>query len=190
LGLAHIASGDLFRHHLRQGTPLGRQVKSFVDQGLLVPDSITIKIVLEKVEELDATAGFMLDGFPRNTHQAEALESALANDAKGLDKVVAIQVPEAELVRRLSGRYTCRQCQAPHAVADSRAVPRCEKCGGELYQRSDDTVEAIRKRIQVYEKETVPVLEFYRSRNLLAEISGTGSVKEVNARVMAALERE
>lgn len=188
LGVVHIASGDLFRNHLRLGTPLGRRISEYVNKGLLVPDAITINIVMERVLVLTSTAGFMLDGFPRNTHQAEALEAALVGDARALDKVVAIAVPQEALVQRMSGRYTCRQCQSPHAVADPRAAPRCQQCGGELYQRSDDTAEAIQKRIQVYDQETVPVLEFYRGRGLLAEVSGIGTVEEVNARVLAAVQ--
>ena len=187
LGVVHIASGDLFRNHLRLGTPLGRRISEYVNQGLLVPDSVTVDMVLEKVLVLTAAAGFMLDGFPRNTHQAEALEKALTGEARGLDKVLAMDVPAAELLRRLGGRYTCRQCQAPHAVAPGAKPPPCQQCGGELYQRADDAPEAVQRRIQVYEQETVPVLDFYRQRNLLAEVSGVGTVEEVNGRMLAAL---
>jgi adenylate kinase len=111
----------------------------------------------------------------------------LTGDARGLDKVVAIDVPAAELLRRLGGRYTCRQCQAPHAVAVGAKAPACQQCGGELYQRADDAPEAVQRRIQVYEQETVPVLEFYRQRGLLAEVSGVGTVEEVNRGLLAAL---
>lgn len=187
LGVVHIASGDLFRNHLRLGTPLGRQISEYVNQGLLVPDEVTIDIVLDKVMPLTSTAGFILDGFPRNTHQAEVLESKLVGEARGLDKVVAIDVPEAALVARLGSRYTCRQCQAPYAVAPGEQAPACTQCGGVLYQRPDDSPAAVQRRFQVYQQETLPVLAFYRKRGLLAEVSGVGTVEEVNGRVLTAL---
>ncbi len=187
LGVVHIASGDLFRNHLRLGTPLGRQISEYVNQGLLVPDEVTIDIVLDKVMPLTSTAGFILDGFPRNTHQAEVLEGKLVGEARGLDKVVAIDVPEAALVARLGSRYTCRQGQAPDSVAPGEKAPPCKQCGGQMYQRPDDAPAAVQRRFQVYQQETLPVLNFYRQRGLLAEVSGVGTVEEVNGRVMAAL---
>ena len=187
LGVVHIASGDLFRNHLRLGTPLGRQISEYVNQGLLVPDEVTIDIVLDKVMPLTSTAGFILDGFPRNTHQAEVLEGKLVGEARGLDKVVAIDVPEAALVARLGSRYTCRQCQAPDSVAPGEKAPPCKQCGGQMYQRPDDAPAAVQRRFQVYQQETLPVLNFYRQRGLLSEVSGVGTVEEVNGRVMAAL---
>ncbi|MBM3942847.1 MAG: adenylate kinase [SAR202 cluster bacterium] len=189
LGLVHISSGDLFRKHLREGTPLGQEASRYIKQGALVPDSITIGIMLEQVLALPQVQGFMLDGFPRNPHQAEALEKALNEKGLALEKVVAIQVPEAELVQRLGGRYTCRSCQAPQTVAASAAAPRCPACGGELYQREDDAPAAIKRRIEVYRRETVPVLDFYRNRRLLVEVAGVGTVQEVNERVLKALGR-
>lgn len=187
LGVVHIASGDLFRNHLRLGTPLGRRVSEYVNHGSLVPDEVTIDIVLEKVLLLTSTAGFILDGFPRNIHQAEVLEAKLTGGFRGLDKVVAIDVPEVVLMARLGGRYTCRQCQVPYAVAPGEKAPACLACGGELYQREDDAPPAVQRRIQVYLQETFPVLDFYRGRGLLAEVSGVGTVDEVNVRVLAAL---
>ncbi len=187
LGVVHIASGDLFRNHLRLGTPLGRRISEYVNQGSLVPDEVTIDIVLDKVMPLTSTAGFILDGFPRNIHQAEVLEGKLTGDVRKLDKVVAIDVPEDVLVARLGGRYTCRQCQVPYAVAPGDKPPKCLACGGELYQRADDAPVAVQRRIQVYLQETFPVLDFYRKRGLLAEVSGVGMVEEVNVRVLAAL---
>jgi adenylate kinase len=117
LGVPHISSGDLFRYHRQEGTPLGHRVAQYMDQGLLVPDEVTIDIVLEKVLSLPVKEGFLLDGFPRNRNQAEALEKALGTRSRGLDRVVYTDVPEAELVRRLGGRFICRRCQAPHSIA-------------------------------------------------------------------------
>lgn len=192
LGVPHISSGDLFRHHLSGGTPLGRRAAQYMNQGVLVPDEVTIDIILEKVMSVPSEEGFILDGFPRNLRQAEALEEALAHQSRELDKVIYINVPEAELIRRLGGRFTCRQCQTPYNITGSQteAAPRCEKCGGELYQRPDDNPAAVRTRIEVYQRETMPLLGFYRERGLLADVPGVGSIKAVNQRVLAVLGQE
>jgi adenylate kinase len=183
-----IGSGDLFRYHLREQTPLGRQAAEYVNQGLLVPDEITIGIILDKVLGLSSPEGFLLDGFPRTTHQAVALETSLAERSRGLDRVVFINVDESELLRRLGGRYTCRQCQAPNTLSGTRAgLAHCVNCGGQLYQRDDDRPEAVQQRLQVYQRETFPLLEFYRNRGLLIEVAGIGSVDDVNQRVLRAL---
>ena len=190
LKIAHISSGDLFRHHLQNGTPLGLKAADYMNRGDLVPDELTIDIALEKVMSLNTEEGFILDGFPRNRFQAGALEQALQTKARGLDKVVYIYVPEEELLRRLEGRYVCRQCQAPHSIpADRRANQEltCERCGGELYQRTDDHSEAVQKRIEVYRTETMPVLDYYRERDILADISGVDTVEQINLKVLEAL---
>ena len=191
LGVPHISSGELFRHHLGNETPLGLQAADYVNQGLLVPDEVTIDIVLERVLSLDTEEGFILDGFPRNRSQAEALEEALHRRSRGLDKVVYISVPEPELIRRLGRRFTCRKCQTPHTLHDSPTAADllCLRCGGELYQRPDDGPEPVRKRIQVYQEETLPLLDYYRELGLLVEIPGLGTVEEVKGRVMGALAR-
>ena len=198
--VAHISSGDLFRHNLKEQTPLGLKAAGFMEKGLLVPDEVTIDIMLDKVLALDKEEGFILDGFPRNTHQAEALEEALGQRSRGLDAIVHIELPEDELLRRLGGRYSCRKCQAPHNIelipgdangqgaADNRKL-ECDQCGGELYQRADDSPEAVARRISVYRNETMPVLEFYRDRELLVEVEGLGSIEAVNERLLAALQR-
>ncbi|MEK7807231.1 MAG: adenylate kinase [Chloroflexota bacterium] len=192
LEVCHISSGDLFRRHLQEGTPLGLRASEYMNRGLLVPDKVTIDIVLDRVLSLAAEAGFILDGFPRNPNQAKTLEKALKRDSRGLDKVVHIDVSELELVRRLGGRYTCRRCHAPNSVSlgGQTADGNCLHCGGELYQRPDDTPEAVVRRFQVYRTETVPVLGFYRTRGLLADIPGEGSVESVNRRVLSALGRD
>ncbi len=197
LGVAHISSGDLFRRHLNEGTPLGLKAAEFMNQGLLVPDEVTIDIILDLVLSLNSEDGFILDGFPRSRKQAKALEEALTRRSRDLDKVVHIDVPEQELVRRLSGRYSCRDCQAPYTLQPSgyaqdgltsREAQRCAKCGGELYQREDDSPEAVKRRIEVYQNETMPLLDFYRGQDLVVEVAGSGSVESVNNELTRALQ--
>ena len=190
LNLAHISSGDLFRHNLNNKTPLGLKAAEYMNQGELVPDEVTIDIVLDKVLSLNSAEGFILDGFPRNRNQAEVLEKALTQRSRNIDKVVHIDVSQEELVRRLGGRYICRDCQAPHSIdvmALSQNDTKCAQCGGEIYQREDDRAEAVQKRIQVYHDETVPVLDFYRDRDLLLDVSGLNSVEKVNQDVLSGL---
>ena len=189
LGVPHISSGDLFRHNLLENTPLGLRAAEFMKQGLLVPDEVTIDIILDKVLSLHSTEGFILDGFPRNVNQAEVLEEALKTRSRGLDRVVYLQVPEDELLRRLGGRFSCRDCQAPHAVEPGAAPGRCDRCRGELYQREDDRPEAVSQRISVYFNETMPVLDFYRGRSLLKAVDGVDTVEAVFERVMLALDQ-
>ena len=188
--LTHVSSGDLFRHNLRQGTPLGLRAKEYMDQGELVPDEVVIDIMLDKIMSIPAADGFILDGFPRNTRQAAELESALAARARNLDHVLHLDVPETELTRRLGGRYVCRECQAPYTLPNTNTeteAPSCQRCPGQLYQRDDDRPEAVQKRISVYRDETMPLLDFYRQRNLLRDIPGQGTVESVFQRLTAAL---
>ena len=188
LDIPHLSSGDLFRYHLQQKTELGLQAAEYMNRGALVPDGVVIGIILNKTLEFAPEQGFILDGFPRTTDQAQALAEALAEKSRGLDQVVYISVPEAELVRRLSGRFICRQCQAPDNLEGAAAnAPSCGQCGGELYQREDDRAEAVQRRIEVYQRETAPVLDFYRERGLLTEIAGVGPVAEINRQTLAAL---
>jgi len=188
-GLVHIASGDLFRQALEQGTELGIKAKSYMEKGVLVPDQITIQMVLERLSAPDCARGAILDGFPRNLEQAEALDGALSQRGKAIDKVIYIKVSEEELLRRLSGRWICRQCQAPYHATDSppKVWRRCDKCGGELYQRPDDTEESIKKRLEVYFAETAPLIDYYAKGDKLLEIDGEGGVAEVSRRITTAL---
>ncbi len=192
LDVPHVASGDLFRHHQQQGTPLGVKALEYMTQGMLVPDEITIAMVLERILPPLAQNGFLLDGFPRNLIQAEALEQALAGRGQEITKTILIKVPADELVSRLSGRLVCRQCQAPYhkETAPPQTPYVCDFCGGELYQRQDDTPEAIRTRIQVYEDETQPLVEYYDRDNCLAEVDGVGGVDEISLRLLQALQAE
>ncbi|MFC2022090.1 adenylate kinase [Chloroflexota bacterium] len=192
LKLVHIASGDLFRQALEQGTELAIQAKSYMEKGMLVPDEITIQMVLERISASDCKGGVIFDGFPRNLKQAEALDKALAQQDKAIDKVVYIRVSEEELLGRLSGRWICRQCQAPYHAVNSppRVWGKCERCGGELYQRPDDTVETVKKRLQVYIAETAPLIGYYTQLGKLLEVDGEGSVDEVERRIVGALRRQ
>ncbi len=189
LSLVHIASGDLFRQALEQGSELGLQVKSYLEEGKLVPDEITIRMVLERLSAQDCKSGAVLDGFPRNLDQAEALDKALAQQGKTIDKVVYIKVSEEELLRRLGGRRICRDCQAPYHIISSppRVWGKCDKCGGELYQRPDDTPEAIKKRLEVYLAQTAPLIDYYTQAGKLLEIDGEGSIDEVGRKIIKAL---
>jgi adenylate kinase len=190
LGIPHISSGDLFRHHLREGTELGQRAAEYINQGRLVPDEVTIGIILDEVLGLPDEKGFILDGFPRTTDQAKALEEALKTQSRPIDKVMFINVPEEELLKRLGGRYICRNCQAPHNNVNGVEAARCTNCGGELYQREDDRPEAVKQRIQVYRDETLPVMEFYRERGLLADVPGVGSVECIQQRILDALSQD
>jgi len=192
LNLVHIATGDLFRQAVEQGTGLGMKVKSYMEKGVLVPDQITIKVVLERISAPDCEPGVVFDGFPRNLKQAGALDKALARKAKAINKVVYIRVPEEELIKRLSGRWVCRNCQTPYHSIDSppKVWGRCDKCGGELYQRPDDTVKVVKKRLEVYLAQTAPLIDYYNQAGKLLEIDGKGRVEEVGDRIIAALQGE
>jgi adenylate kinase len=187
--LVHIATGDLFRQALEQKTELGLQAKAYMEKGALVPDELTIKMVRERLSAPDCQRGAILDGFPRNLPQAEALDMALARQGKRIDKVVYIKVAEEELLKRLSGRWLCRNCQTPYHAVDSppKVWGKCDKCGGELYQRPDDTPETVRKRLQVYFVETAPLIEYYTKTGKMLEVDGEGSIGEVGSRIVSAL---
>ena len=192
LNLVHIATGDLFRQAIEQGTELGIQVKSYMEKGMLVPDEITIRMVLERMSAPDCESGVVFDGFPRNLEQARALDEALAKQAKAIDRVVYIKVSEEELLKRLSGRWVCRNCQTPYHAIDSppKVWGECDKCGGELYQRPDDTVETVEKRLQVYSTETAPLIDYYTRAGKLMEVDGEGGIGGVGRRIIEALRRE
>ena len=189
LGLVHIASGDLFRQALEKGTELGIKAKSYMEKGVLVPNQITIGMVLERLSALDGKRGAILDGFPRNLEQAEALDKALAKQGKTVDKVIYIKVSEAELLKRLSGRWICRKCQTPYHIVNSppKVRGRCDKCGGELYQRPDDTEESVKKRLEVYFAETAPLIDYYNRVGKLREVDGDGDVAKVARRIITAI---
>ncbi len=190
--LAHIASGDLFRQALEKGTALGKQAKSYMEKGLLVPDEITIGMVTERIAAPDCESGAIFDGFPRNLKQAEALDRSLKERGEAIDSVVYIKVSENELVGRLGGRWICRQCQTPyHAISSPPKVKgRCDRCGGELYQRADDKAETVKKRLEVYFVETAPLIDYYTRAGKLLEVNGEGEMEDVEKRIIGALKRE
>jgi adenylate kinase len=190
LDLPHVASGDLFRYNLKNETELGLKAKGYMDKGELVPDNITIAMVLDRLAQPDGTKGALLDGFPRTVVQAEALDEALGEQGDGIDLVLNIQVPEEELIARVTGRRLCRQCGASYHVMFNppREPDVCDKCGGELYQRDDDTEEVARKRLEVYEAQTKPLIDYYREEGLLVNIDGYQSIDEVTAELREAIE--
>jgi adenylate kinase len=189
LKLVQVASGDLFRQALAQQTELGKKAKVYMDKGQLVPDEITIQMVLDRLAAPDCENGAILDGFPRNLQQAEALDKAMAKQSKAIDKVVYIKVSEGELLKRLGGRWICRNCQAPYHEVDSppKVKGKCDRCGGELYQRADDNIETVKNRLEVYFAETSPLIDYYKKAGKLLEIDGEGSTAEVNERIITTL---
>jgi adenylate kinase len=189
-GMTHISSGDLLRAAVASRTELGLAAKQFMDRGELVPDRLVIGMIDHRLQATGTRPSFMLDGFPRTVDQAEALEQMLGEQHVPLDHVVSLAVPRDELVRRLSGRRTCRQCGAMFHVAfdPPRQENICDRCGGALYQREDDREETIHARLDVYDRSTAPLAAFYRSRGLLREIEGTGNAHDVLDRVLARLE--
>jgi len=192
LNLVHIATGDLFRQAIEQGTELGIEAKSYMEKGMLAPDEITIRMVLERLSAPDCESGVVFDGFPRNLEQARALDEALAKQAKAIDRVIYIKVAEEELLKRLSRRWVCRNCQTPYHTIDSppRVWGKCDQCGGELYQRPDDTDETVKKRLQVYFAQTAPLIDFYTQAGRLIEVNGEGGIDEVGRRIIVALRGE
>jgi len=191
LKLVHVATGDLFRQALEQQTKLGLQAKAYMEKGVLVPDEITIQMVLERILAPDCAGGAILDGFPRNVNQARALDERLARQSRAIDRVIYIKVAREELIRRLSGRWICRQCQAPYHEVNSppRVAGKCDRCGGELYQRPDDTPQTVGKRLEVYFNETAPLIDYYTRAGKLVEVAGGGDVAEVAGRIVAAVRR-
>ncbi len=187
LGVPFVSSGNLMRHHQEEESPLGRKIRGYTDQGLLVPDDIAIEMVLKEVMPPRNEGGFILDGFPRNIHQAEVLDESLSRQGTRIDQVVLIKIDDIEeLVRRLGGRVVCRRCQAPYNLngtsPDAGVV--CNRCGGELYTRQDDVPETTKVRIKVYEMQTQPLIEYYKRTDKLVEVQGTGSVDDVSRRLV------
>lgn len=189
LKLVHIATGDMFREAQKKGTKLALEAKTYMEKGLLVPDEITIKMVQERISAPDCKNGVIFDGFPRNLAQAQALDKAMAEQSKSIDKVIYIKVSEGELLKRLGGRWICRQCQTPyHEVASPPTVKgKCDKCGGELYQRSDDVPETIKERLKVFFAQTAPLIDYYTKTSKLMEVNGEGSMDEIKQRILKAL---
>jgi adenylate kinase len=190
-GWPQVATGDILRNALAQGTELGLEAKKYMDSGELVPDEVVEGIAAERLDNDDAGVGFILDGFPRNTHQAEALDRCLSRKGRSIDVVLNIAVEAELLVRRLAGRRACRGCGANYNV-DFNPPPeqgRCGKCGGELYQRDDDNEETVRNRLAVYTKQTEPLVEYYRQGGRLVSIDGSKTPDEVFEAITFAIEK-
>lgn len=182
-GLAHISTGDLLRAAIKEGSKLGKKAKGYMDEGKLVPDDLVIDLVKERLEADDAQKGFILDGFPRNTAQAVTLDSELAAMGRTLDAALLVSVEPSVIVERLSSRRTCRSC----GYTAPAGVDTCPRCGGEMYQRDDDKPETIQHRLDVYQSQTAPLVEYYRGHSILKEVDGDRPVDEVYADVKVLL---
>jgi adenylate kinase len=189
LAIPRISTGDIFRYNVTNGTGLGRQAREFMDRGDLVPDEVTVAMVKSRLAEDDSREGFLLDGFPRNVPQAETLKKMLAEFDIKLNVVLELVVDEDEVVRRLSGRRTCRTCEHVWHILYDPPVRTgiCDECGGELFQRDDDSELTIRHRLEVYAEQTAPLVSFYADEGTLIGIDATGPVEEVTSRALAAL---
>ena len=189
MNLPHIASGDLFRQALEKRTEIGLLAKSHMDKGELVPDEITIKMILERIDQPDCASGCLFDGFPRTLQQAKALDKALREQGRTIDKAIYIEVPDEELVKRLSGRWLCRACQTPYHITNSppETPGKCDRCGGELYQRSDDREETVKERLSVFLAQTVPILDYYEKQGRLIRVNGNLEMQGVARQIISAL---
>ncbi|MDD5190409.1 MAG: adenylate kinase [Dehalococcoidales bacterium] len=191
LQLAHIATGDMFRDAQKKGTALGMKAKEYMEKGQLVPDEITVAMLLERIGQADCAQGVILDGFPRTLAQAEALDKALAQQKKAIDYVIYIKVADTELMKRLGGRWICRKCQTPyHEVASPPKVKGvCDKCSGELYQRADDVPETIKARLGVFHAQTAPLIDYYTKTGKLTEVNGEGGMTDIRKRILDAIKK-
>ncbi len=189
LKIPHVASGDLFRDNLGRGTELGLLAKKYMEEGKLVPDDVTVRMVLDRLTQPDCARGVILDGFPRTLAQAKALETALGDKGQAIKAALYIRVSTEELLKRLGGRYTCKNCQSVyHTVFDPpKQTGTCDKCGGPLYQRADDTPETAKKRLDVYFQQTAALIEYYKQRGLLKEVDGEQSMDAVQKSLLKAV---
>ena len=184
--IPHISTGDIFRANLKEGTPLGLQAKSYMDKGELVPDSVTNAMVKDRLTHSDTSNGFLLDGFPRNVAQAEVLRAILAEKKTPIDAALELSIENSEIIKRLSGRRTCRGC----GKVFPGNLDKCDACGGELYQRDDDKEEVIARRLEVYAEQTAPIIAFYRHEGLLITIPAVGDVADITAGAIRALSQK
>ncbi len=192
LGVPQISTGDIFRAAVKEGTPMGLKAKAFMEQGELVPDDVVIGVVEERLTKPDLDKGYMLDGFPRTVGQAQALDKILASQSKGLNHVVLVDVPDEELVKRLSGRRTCRNSECGKMYHVMFNPPKkegiCDACGSELYQRADDSEVTIRERLLVYNSQTSPLIDYYDKKGLLRRVEGVGPIDQIFASIQKVLQ--
>jgi adenylate kinase len=191
LGIPQISTGDIFRAALKEGTPMGLKAKTYMDKGELVPDDVVIGVVEERLAKPDLDKGYMLDGFPRTLAQAEALDKIIVSQGKAINHAILVDVPDEELVARLSGRRTCRNsdCGKMYHVMFNRPKREgiCDACGSELYQRDDDSEATIRERLTVYNKQTAPLIDYYDKKQLLRRVAGVGPIDEIFASIQKVL---
>jgi adenylate kinase len=187
--IPQVSTGDMLRAAAKAGSELGREAKRYMDRGALVPDAVIIELVRERLQQPECADGYILDGFPRTVAQAEALEKTLAALHASLNHVLSLEVPSEDLVLRIAGRRTCKNCGAMYHVrfSPSRVEGRCDACGGPTYQRDDDREETVRRRLTVYAEQTAPLISFYEARGLLRRVQGTGEIAEIFQRIVAAL---
>jgi adenylate kinase len=190
-GIPQISTGDLLRAAVAEGTALGKEAKSYMDRGELVPDQVVLGMVKERLSKDDCKKGFILDGFPRNVPQAEALDKMLAEMNIPLDLALNVDVPFEDLMKRLTGRRTCKSCGQMYNIyySPSKVEGKCDKCGGELFQRDDDKEETIKKRLDVYKAQTEPLIDYYSKKGILKSVSGTGSIDEIFNSICAILDK-
>lgn len=189
-GIPHVSTGDIFRANIKNGTKLGMEAKQYMDKGLLVPDELTVKILLDRVAEDDCRNGYVLDGFPRTIPQAEVLDEALAGLGEKIDYAIDVEVPDENIVKRMGGRRACLSCGATYHI--EHVPPKkegvCDVCGQELVLRDDDKPETVRNRLKVYHEQTQPLIEFYQAKGVLKSVDGTMDMKDVFAAIEKILE--
>jgi adenylate kinase len=190
-GIPQISTGDLLRAAVAEGTALGKEAKAYMDRGELVPDKVVLGMVKERLSKDDCKKGFILDGFPRNVPQAEALDKMLAEMNIPLDLALNVDVPFEDLMKRLTGRRTCKSCGQMYNIyySPSKVEDKCDKCGGDLFQRDDDKEETIKKRLDVYKAQTEPLIDYYSKKGILKSVSGTGSIDEIFNSICAILDK-
>lgn len=188
-GIPHISTGDIFRANIKNGTELGKKAKTYMDQGLLVPDELVVDLVVDRVKQDDCSNGYVLDGFPRTIPQAEALDKALAAMGEAMDYAINVEVPDENIVRRMSGRRACVDCGATYHIvyAPTKEENICDNCHGELILREDDKPETVQKRLNVYHEQTQPLIDYYTEKNILVEVDGTVDIDEVFAAIVNVL---
>ncbi|MBI4655012.1 MAG: adenylate kinase [Nitrospirae bacterium] len=189
-GIPQISTGDILRKAVTDGTPLGKEAKSYMDKGELVPDNVVIGLVKERISQDDCKKGYILDGFPRNTAQAETLDKVLDSMRASLDVALSVDIDKDILMKRLTGRRTCKSCQQMYNIYFSPPKKErvCDKCGGELFQRDDDKEDTIKRRLDVYDASTSPLIDYYRKKGILKSVKGVGSIDEIFNKVCSVLE--
>lgn len=189
-GIPHISTGDIFRANIKNGTELGKKAKTYMDQGLLVPDELVVDLVVDRVKQEDCGGGYILDGFPRTIPQAEALDAALARIEEKVDHAINVEVPDENIINRMSGRRACLACGATYHIVHipTKVEDICDTCGGKLVLRDDDKPETVKKRLDVYHEQTQPLIEYYTNKGILTEVDGTKDMEDVFSAIVKVIE--